>query len=46
MRSYAHIVPVDSRSAQRLDETHTFSTPVVRELPRPIPQGLGGTSAW
>jgi len=24
---------------------HLFSTPVVRELPRPIPRGLGST-AW
>ena len=39
--SYA---PVDTRSAQRLSEVH-ISTPVVRELPRPIPHGLGGT-AW
>ena len=45
MRSFDSIVPVDSRSAQRLTEAHTYSTPVVRELPRPIPQGLGGT-AW
>jgi hypothetical protein len=26
-------------------QTHTYSTPVVRELPRPIPHGLGST-AW
>ena len=45
MRSYGYLVPVDSRSAQRLSETHIHSTPVVRELPRPFPQGLGGT-AW
>ena len=45
MRSYEYIVPVDTRSAQRLTEAHTYSTPVVRELPRPIPQGLVGT-AW
>ena len=45
MRSFEYIVPVDTRSAQRLPEAHTYSTPVVRELPRPIPQGLGGT-AW
>ena len=33
------------RTARRLPETHTYSTPVVRELPRPIPHGLGST-AW
>ncbi len=43
MRSYEYIVPVDTRSAQRLPEAHIYSTPVVRELPRPIPQRLGGT---
>ena len=46
MRSFGFIVPVDSRSAERLPEAHTYSTPVVRELPRPIPHGLGGTTAW
>jgi hypothetical protein len=45
MRSYGYLVPVDSRAAQRLSEAHIHTTPVVRELPRPIPQGLGGT-AW
>ena len=45
MRAFDYIVPVDTRSAQRLTEAHTYSTPVVRELPRPIPQGLVGT-AW
>ena len=45
MRSFAYLVPVDSWSAQRLSEAHIYNTPVVRELPRPIPQGLGGT-AW
>ena len=43
MRSFGPIVPVDTRSAQRLSEVH-ITTPVVRELPRPIPQGLGGTT--
>jgi hypothetical protein len=46
MRSFGYLVPVDSRSVQRLPETHLFTTPVVRELPRPIPQGLGGTVNW
>jgi hypothetical protein len=45
MRSFGYIVPVDSRFAQRLSEAHMYTVPVVRELPRPIPQGLGGT-AW
>jgi hypothetical protein len=45
MRSFGSIVPVDSRSAQRLPEAHIYTVPVVRELPRPIPRGLGGT-AW
>ena len=45
MRSFGYLVPVDSRSAQRLSEAHTYLTPVVRELPRPFPQRLGGT-AW
>jgi hypothetical protein len=44
MRSSASIGQVGTRTAQRLSETH-LSTPVVRELPRPIPLGLGGT-AW
>ena len=45
MRSFGYLVPVDPRSAPRLSEAHIHSTPVVRELPRPIPPGLGGT-AW
>jgi len=45
MRSFGSIVPVDSQSAQRLSEAHTYTVPVVRELPRPFLQGLGGT-AW
>jgi hypothetical protein len=40
--SYA---PADTRSAQRLSEAHIHSVPVVRELPRPIPHGLG-SAAW
>jgi hypothetical protein len=44
MRSFAPIAPDGTRTAQRLSETHT-STPVVRELPRPIPHGFGST-AW
>jgi hypothetical protein len=44
MRSFGSIAPVDTRIAQRLSEAQ-HSTPVVRELPRPIPQGLGST-AW
>ena len=45
MRSFFSVSPVDTRAAQRLSEAHIYTTPVVRELPRPIPQGLGGT-AW
>ena len=45
MRSFGYIVPVDTRSVARSSGAHTFSIPVVRELPRPIPQGLGG-DAW
>ena len=45
MTSFTPNAPVDSRSVQRLPEAHTYSTPVVRELPRPIPQGFGST-AW
>jgi hypothetical protein len=45
MRSFFSDVPVDSRSVPRLSEAHTYSVPVVRELPRPILNGLGG-SAW
>jgi len=33
------------RSASRRTAAHAYSTPVVRELPRPIPHGLGST-AW
>jgi hypothetical protein len=44
MRSFGSIGPVDSRSAQRLPEAHPYTVPVVRELPRPIPHGLGGTT--
>jgi hypothetical protein len=40
--SYA---PVDTRHAPRLTEAHTYTVPVVRELPRPVPHGLGST-AW
>jgi hypothetical protein len=45
MRSHSLVSPVDSRSAQRLPEAHTYTVPVVRELPRPVPHGLGST-AW
>ena len=45
MRSFTSDAPVDTRSAQRLSEAHFYTVPVVREQPRPIPHGLGGT-AW
>ena len=41
MRSFA---PTGSRSGSRLSETHIHATPVVREQPRPILTGLGGSS--
>ena len=44
MRSFGYLVPVDSRPAQRLPEAHIHITPVVRELPRPILPGQGGTA--
>jgi hypothetical protein len=44
MRSLGSNAPVGTRSAQRLSEVHV-STPVIRESPRPLPYGLGGT-AW
>jgi hypothetical protein len=45
MRPFGYVVPVDSRPVQRLFEAHLYAIPVVRELPRPLPLGLGG-SAW
>ena len=45
MRSFFSVSPVDTRSAQRLSEAHFYSVPVIRELPRPVPSGLG-SSAW
>jgi hypothetical protein len=37
--------PVGSHTASRLSESHTYSVPVVRELPRPVPRGLQ-SFAW
>jgi hypothetical protein len=45
MLTSASFAPVDTRSAERLSGAHTYSVPVVRELPRPTPHGLGST-AW
>jgi hypothetical protein len=45
MYSVSSTAAVDTRSAQRLSEAQTFSVPVVRELPWPVPHGLGST-AW
>lgn len=45
MLTSASFAPADSRSAQRLSEAHIYSVPVVRELPRPVPHGLG-SAAW
>jgi hypothetical protein len=39
--------PVDPRSYRRLSlEAHAYSVPVVRELPRPLPLGLGSDFIW
>jgi hypothetical protein len=45
MLTSASYAPVDSRHAPRLAEAHMYTVPVVRELPRPVPHGLGST-AW
>jgi hypothetical protein len=45
MLTSASFAPVDTRSAERLSGAHTYTVPVVRELPRPTPHGLGST-AW
>jgi hypothetical protein len=45
MLTSASYAPADTRHAQRVPETHIYSVPVVRELPRPVPHGLGST-AW
>ena len=45
MLTSASYAPADTRHAPRLPEAHTYSVPVVRELPRPVPHGLGST-AW
>ena len=45
MLTSASYARVDTRHAPRLSEAHTYSVPVVRELPRPIPHGLG-SAAW
>ena len=43
MRSFGSNALVVTRTAQRLSEVHS-STPVIRESPRPLPYGLGGTT--
>jgi hypothetical protein len=45
MLASASFAPADTRSAQRLTEAHSSTVLVVRELPRPVPHGLGST-AW
>ena len=45
MHAFTSTAPVDTRSAQRVSDAHTYTVPVVRELPRPVPHGLGST-AW
>jgi hypothetical protein len=44
MRAFDRVAPVGTRNASRLPEAH-LTSPAIRELPRPIPQGLGST-AW
>ena len=45
MLTSTSFAPVDTRSALRSPGAHTYSVPVVRELPRPVPHGLGSV-AW
>ena len=45
MRTSSSFAPTGSRSGSRLSETHFYATPVVREQPRPVPNGFGN-SAW
>jgi hypothetical protein len=45
MLTFALAAPTDSRLASRLPETHIYTVPVVRQLPRPFPRGRG-SAAW
>jgi hypothetical protein len=45
MLASASFAPAGSRSAQRVADAHTYTVPVVRELPRPVPHGFG-SPAW
>jgi hypothetical protein len=45
MPTSTSFAPADTRSAQRLSGAQMYSVPVVRELPRPVPHGLG-SAAW
>ena len=44
-RPERRFAPAGTWSAQRLPLAHPFTVPVVRELPRPIPHGLGGSDS-
>ena len=44
MRRFDRVAPAGTRFARRVPEA-LLTVPVVRELPRPIPQGFGST-AW
>ena len=44
MLALGSAAPVDTRPLHRLSEAHTYPVPVVREVPRPLPQL--GNSAW
>ena len=43
MRRFDHVAPTDSRLAFRLPEA-LVTGPVMRELPRPTPLGLGSVT--
>ena len=45
MLALATGAPVDTRQLRRPSGAHFYAVPVVREVPRPLPQGLG-TTAW
>ena len=45
MLASGSVAPVDSQHLRRSSGAHFYSVPVVREVPLPLPQGLG-TPAW
>ena len=47
MPAFIAAAPVDTRSIRRLPpEASGHSVPVVRETPRPVPDGLGNDLIW